>query len=252
MKYLGIAPQKPKIAIFDFTSCEGCQLQLLNKEATLIDFLNAVDIASFRMASSFVSQTYDIALIEGAVSRNDEVRKLQKIRKTAKVIVALGSCACFGGVNRLKNTFDLSAANQEVYGNDPKETIHARPIKDIVPVDIEVPGCPVSKIEVESLICRLVWDSPFRSPVFPVCVECRQRFTTCLFDKGRLCLGPITRAGCQAPCPAWGLGCWGCRGPACDPNYDAFFSLVKEKGFKEMELMERLNFFGAFQEVPLP
>jgi sulfhydrogenase subunit delta len=249
MKYLGIEPQKPKIAIFDFTSCEGCELQLVNKEETLADFLNAVQIVRFREASSSYSDDYDIALIEGAVSRNDEVKRLEKIRKTAKILVALGSCACYGGVNQLKNEFDLKSMNREVYGNDPKETINVRPIKDIVPVDIEIPGCPVSKAEVESLICHVVWDSPFQIPVYPVCVECKQQFTTCLFEKGQLCLGPITRAGCNAPCPAGGAGCWGCRGPSVEANYESFFAIVKEKGFSDIELRERLNFFGAFQEV---
>jgi sulfhydrogenase subunit delta len=249
MKYLGIKPQKPKIAIFDFTSCEGCELQLVNKEETLADFLGAVEIVCFREASSSCSDDYEIAIVEGSITRNDEVKRLKKIRKTARVLVALGSCACFGGVNRLKNEFDLKAANREVYGNDPKETIHVRPLKDIVPVDMEIPGCPVSKAEVESVIRHLVWDIPIKFPVYPVCVECKQRFTTCLFEKGQLCLGPITRAGCNAPCPAGGLGCWGCRGPAVEPNFASFSAIVKEKGFSDIELKERLNFFGAFQEV---
>ncbi len=249
MKYLGIEAKKPKIAIFDFTSCEGCELQLVNKEETLADFLNAVEIVRFREASSSYSDDYDIALIEGSVSRNDEVKRLKKIRKTAKVLIAMGSCACYGGVNQLKNEFDLKSMNREVYGNDPKETINVRPIKDIVPVDIEIPGCPVSKAEIESLICHVVWDSPFALPVYPVCVECKQRFTTCLFEKGQMCLGPITRAGCNAPCPAGGSGCLGCRGPCVEANFASFFSIVKEKGFSDIELRERLNFFGAFGEV---
>lgn len=251
MKYLGIEPRKPRVAVFDFTSCEGCQLQLMNGEEHLADFLNAVEIVSFREASSSVSDRYDIAFVEGSVSRNDEVLRLQKIRHTAGTLVALGSCACFGGVNRLKNEFDLKLANQEVYGNDPKETIHVRSVKDIVPVEIEIPGCPVSKSEVESLVCHMVWDSPFQLPVYPVCVECKQRFTTCLFERGLLCLGPLTRAGCQAPCPAGGQGCWGCRGPAVEPNYKSFFEIVKTKGFRIEELKERLSFFGGFQEVPV-
>lgn len=251
MKYLGIEPERPKLAVFELTSCEGCQLQLMNKEETLVDFLNAVEVVCFREASSSFSDAYDIALVEGAVSRNDEVKLLEKIRKTAKVLVALGSCACFGGVNQLKNEFNLESANQEVYGYYPKESLTVRPVKDIISVDIEIPGCPVSKAEVESLICHLVWDSPFQLPVYPVCVDCKQRFTNCLFDKGHLCLGPVTRAGCHAPCPAGGVGCWGCRGPACEPNFESFLALVKEKGFSDRELKERMNFFGAFGKVAI-
>lgn len=249
MKYLGIEPRKPKIAVFDFTSCEGCQLQLINKEETLPDFLNAIEIVNFREASSAASDDYDIALIEGAISRNDEVKRLMKIREKAKILVALGSCACFGGVNRLKNQTDVKAANKEVYGNDPKETIWVKSAKEIVTVDLEIPGCPVSKSEVEAIIRHLIWDSPFTFPVYPVCVDCKQRFTSCLMEKGMLCLGPITRGGCHAPCPAGGLGCWGCRGPATDPNYASFFAIAEQKGFSRDELKERLSFFGAFQEV---
>jgi coenzyme F420-reducing hydrogenase gamma subunit len=249
MKYMGLDPVKPKIGVFELTSCEGCQLQLLNKEETLTDFLGAVEIASFREASSAPPSGYDIALVDGAISRNDEVKKLQTIRKNARVVVALGSCACFGGVNQLKNAFNLEAANREVYGDDPKESLMVRPIRDIVTVDFEIPGCPVSKSEVEAFICCLVWDSPFTLPLYPVCVECKQRFTTCLFDMGQLCLGPITRAGCNAPCPAGGLGCYGCRGPAPQANFASFVHLVQARGFTDRELLEHMNFFGGFGET---
>ena len=249
MKYLGIEPQKPKIAVFDFTSCEGCQLQLVNKEDTLADFLNAVEIVNFREASSARSDDYDIAFIEGSISRNDEVKRLTKIREKAKVLVALGSCACFGGINKLKNEFDVKTINREVYGKDPKETLWVKSVGEIVKVDLEIPGCPVAKAEVETIVRHLIWGTPFAFPVYPVCVECKQQFTSCLMEKGLLCLGPITRGGCNAPCPAGGLGCWGCRGPATDPNYASFFAIAAEKGFSKAEIDERMAFYSAFQEV---
>lgn len=249
MEYLGIQPKKPKIAIFDFTGCEGCELQLVNKEDTLVDFLNAFDLIRFREASSAAGDAYDIALVEGAISRPDEIKRIKTIREQAGLVVALGSCACFGGVNTLKNNFDLKAANQEVYGDAAKETMPARALRKVVPVDFEIPGCPVSKAEVESVVRHLVWDMPFRFPSYPVCVDCKQRFTTCVYEKGQLCLGPITKGGCGAPCPAGGLGCWGCRGPAVEPNYESFFQIVENKGFSPREINERLGFFGAFGEV---
>jgi sulfhydrogenase subunit delta len=118
-----------------------------------------------------------------------------------------------------------------------------------VPVDLEIPGCPVSKPEVESIVQHLVWNVPIKFPVYPVCVECKQRFNICMFEKGQLCMGPITRAGCDAVCPAGGLGCWGCRGPVQDPNYPAFFSILESRGFNGQEINERLNFFGGFADV---
>ncbi len=249
MKYLGIETQKPKIAIFDFTSCEGCQLQLVNKEETLADFLAAVEVVNFREASSARSDDYDIAFIEGAVSRNDEVKRLTAIREKAKVLVALGTCACFGGVNKLKNEFEMKDINRDVYGKNPKETLWVRSVGEVVKVDLEIPGCPVSKNEVEAIVRHVILGAPFTFPVYPVCVECKQRFTSCLMEKGQLCLGPITRGGCNAPCSVGGTGCWGCRGPATDPNYDSFFAVTADRGFSKEDVAERMGFYGTFQEV---
>jgi coenzyme F420-reducing hydrogenase gamma subunit len=247
MKYLGIEPQKPKVAVFDFTSCEGCELQLANKEETVIDFLKAVEVVNFREISSSATDDYEVAFIEGAITRGDEITRLIEIRKQAKVLVALGSCACFGGVNKLKNAFDLNKANQEVYGKLPKETLPARAVKEIVPVDLEIPGCPISKAEVERIVQHLIWDVPFQFPVYPVCFECKQQFTTCIFEQGQLCLGPVSMGGCQAPCPAGGSGCWGCRGPVADANVDEFLVIAKERGFGKREINERLDFYGGFE-----
>ena len=252
MKYLGIEPKKLKIGVFDFTGCEGCELQLANKEETLVDFLNVVEIAHFREISSSVSDEYDVALIDGAITRHDEVKRIKEIRKRAKLVVSIGACSCFGGVNKLKNAFDLKTANREVYGDLPQETLFVRSVKEVIPVDVEIPGCPVSKAEVERVVQHLIWDVPYNFPVYPVCFECKQRFTTCLFEKGELCLGPITRGGCDAPCPTGGLGCMGCRGPALEPNYEEFFELSKRYGFSTKQIQDYLDFFGGFQEVKVP
>lgn len=259
MKYLGIEPKKPRVAVFDFTSCEGCQLQLANGEETLADFIESIEIVNFREISSSKGENYDIAFIEGAITRSDEISRLLRIRENAETLIALGSCACFGGVNKLKNAFDLNDANTEVYGDGPKETLPTRAVHEIVSVDLEIPGCPVSKAEVERIIQHVIWDVPFAFPAYPVCLECKQRYTVCVCDidstagenkgKGQLCLGPITRGGCQAPCPAGGMGCWGCRGPAEDANIESFISIMRERGFEEWELRERLEFFGAFEGV---
>jgi sulfhydrogenase subunit delta len=249
MRHLNIEQKRPKIAVFDFTGCEGCELQLTNKEETLGPFLSAVEIVSFREASSAKGDDYDVALIDGAITREDEVERLKAIRQQAKLLVAMGSCACFGGINRLKNAYDLDEANREVYGDYPKETMPTMAVGEVVPVDLEIPGCPVAKQELERLVQHLAWDLPLPSYAYPVCLECKQRFTVCRFDVGELCLGPITRAGCGAPCPAGGLGCWGCRGPAKIPNYEEFFALVRERGFSEEEIKDRLDFFGGFEDV---
>jgi sulfhydrogenase subunit delta len=247
MRYLGMEPGRPRVAVFDFTGCEGCELQLANKEETLAEFLSALQIVNFREISSSAGTDYDIALIEGAISRSDEVERLQKIRAQAKILVALGSCACYGGVNKMKNAYDLDEANREVYGDLPKETLPVRAVREVVQVDLEIPGCPVSKTEVERIVQHLIWDLPYHFPAYPVCLECKQRYTICRFELGELCLGAVTRGGCDAPCPAGGLGCWGCRGPATDPNFEEFFTIARSKGYSDREIKERLAFFSAFE-----
>jgi coenzyme F420-reducing hydrogenase gamma subunit len=247
MRYLGIEPIRPAIGVFSFTCCEGCVLQLANKEETLGPFLEAVRIVNFREVTSEKGSDYEIALIEGSISRSDEVERLRKIRQQAKVLVALGSCACFGGINRLKDVFTMDEANRLVYGSHPKESWPTRAIHEVVKVDLSIPGCPISKTEIEHIIQHVVLELPWQYPAYPVCVECKQRFTVCMFEKGQICLGPLTRAGCDAPCPAGGLGCWGCRGPAADPNRKEFDALVAERGFSRQDIEDRLSFFGGFE-----
>lgn len=246
MRYLGIEPTRPRIGVFDFTGCEGCELQLANREDTLLAFLAAVEIVEFRELSSSVGDGCDIAFVDGSVSRSDEVERLERIRARSRVLVALGSCACFGGVNRLKNACGLDHANRLVYGDRPRDTMAVRPIRDVVPVDLEIPGCPVSKNEVERIVQHLVFDVPYSFPVYPVCLDCRQRLTACLMDLGRLCLGSVARGGCDAPCPAGGLGCWGCRGPAADANLEQLVADASRRGFSDTEITERIELFGGF------
>ena len=147
MQHLRIQQKRPKIAVFDFTGCEGCELQLTNKEETLGAFLKAVEIVRFREASSDEGDDYEVALIDGAVSRPDEIERLKAIRKQAKILVAMGACSCFGGVNRMKNAYDLDEANREVYGDYPKETIPTMAVGEVVPVDLQILGCPPTKDE---------------------------------------------------------------------------------------------------------
>ena len=240
---------KLKIASFDFTCCEGCQLQLANRESTLIDFLELLNIRNFREILSEKHEDYDIVFIEGSISRQDEVERLLKIRERAKVLVAFGTCACFGGVNSLKNRFKLDEAVREVYGNMAIETLPVRKISDLVKVDLSIPGCPVAKEEVERIMVSLATDSIPTLPNYPVCVECKQQLNTCLFDLGEICLGPITRAGCNAVCPTGKTACLGCRGPAEELNMPAFLELVRERKLSHSDLQEKLAFYNAFEPV---
>ncbi len=247
--YLGVPVSRPKVGFFDFSSCEGCQLQMVNNESTLLDFLALVQIVNFREAMTGESDDYDIAFVEGSITRPDEVDRLQAIRSRAKVLVALGSCACFGGVNQLKNRFrDLPWVKETVYGGAAVETDVVRPLHDVVTVDLMIYGCPVRKEEVEKVVTNIAIGKEIAYPKYPVCMECKANENICLFDLGEACLGPVTRAGCGAWCPGSRAGCWGCRGPADDPNMEQMKRLMQERGISEEMILDRLECFGGFCE----
>jgi sulfhydrogenase subunit delta len=239
--------KKLKIASFDFTCCEGCQLQLLNRESTLPDFLGLLDIRNFREISSVLHDDYDIALIEGSISRSDEVERLQEIRRNAKILVAFGTCACFGGVNTLKNKLSSEEVVNAIYPGMNIETLPVCKISDVVKVDLSIPGCPVAKEEVEGIIIKLVTGSQVTLPKHPVCLECKEQLNTCLFELGEICLGPITRGGCNAVCTTGKTACLGCRGPAEEINMSGFLHLVRNKQLSLKELHEKLSFYNAFE-----
>ena len=249
MKYLGIPLDKPKIGVFGFTSCEGCQLQIANKEETLIDLLRAIEVMNFRLISSDKHDGYDIAFVEGSITTEGDMARLKKIREQAKILVAMGACACLGGINNLRERFDLAETLKEVYGSHPVESGPVRRVSDIVSVDIELPGCPISKPEFEWLVRHLILGLEPQFPQYQVCVECKQRLNTCVLDMGMMCLGPVTRAGCNAVCPRNHLGCWGCRGPSDEANYESLVQILLEKGFSEEQIAERAHFYNAFSGI---
>lgn len=251
MKYLGIELPKPKVGVFGFTGCEGCQLQLANNEENLKDLFSLVEVVDFRLISSDKSGGYDIAFVEGSITTQHEVDALKAIRAQAKVLVAMGACACLGGVNHLRQRFEVEDAISEVYGAHPVGSIEVRRLADVVPVDIELPGCPISKTEFEWLVRQLILGSEPQFPRYPVCVECKQRLNTCVMDMGILCLGLITRAGCNAVCPRNHAGCWGCRGPCEEINSESLLEIFRERGFSEAHIAERVSFFNAFAGNPV-
>ncbi len=246
MKYLGIEIEKPRIGVFDFTGCEGCELQLANNETDLLDFLDLIEIVNFREVSSDKSDDYDIAFVEGSISREDEIERIKDIRTRAKILVAIGSCACFGGVNFLKNRFSIKDVIKEVYGGHKKETAKVTNLSEIVKVDLQIPGCPVSKKEVEKIVVNLVTGAEIRLPGYPVCVECKRDLNICVVEFGKICLGPITRAGCGAVCPSSRIGCMGCRGPAEDANYEYLKHIMLKKGFSKDLFNQKVGFYNAF------
>jgi sulfhydrogenase subunit delta len=241
---------KPKVAVFDFTCCEGCELQILNCEDELPALVAALDIVSFREAMTGQAEYYDIAFIDGACSRESEIARLKEIRERAKMVVPIGACACLGGVNCLKNVYPMDEVLTAEYGEAAPyyDTIPARPISAVIPVDFFIPGCPIVKEEFIRVVQELLVGRIPYQPNDPVCAECKVAGNVCVFDKGMTCLGPITRGGCKATCVTGGAVCWGCRGLIDEPNINAEKEILKNAGLSIEEIMKRFNLFNLCQE----
>ncbi len=242
---------KPKVAFFDFASCEGCQLPVVNLEAEMLDVIGAVDIVQFREAMTEKSDDYAIAFVEGSITREKDIPRLQKIRDQAKILVALGACATIGGVNCLKNFQPLEEVRKYVYGDKAGwyETFAARPLDAVVPVDYYIHGCPIHKDEFVKVVKALLLGKKPEIPSYPVCVECKRAGNVCVFELGMRCLGPVTRAGCGAWCPTYRDNCVGCRGLVPDPNTNAEKEVLQKYGLTVEEALGQFRIFLGYSEV---
>jgi coenzyme F420-reducing hydrogenase gamma subunit len=242
---------KPKVAFFDFASCEGCQLTVIDSLQTHPDLLGAVEIVNFREASSRNEQDYLIAFIEGSITREQDEERLRRIREQAAVLVALGACAHTGGVNALKGLHPLENVRRWVYGDKAEwyDTYPARPISAVVEVDAIIPGCPIDREEFINVVRAVLVGKKPSIPDYPVCVECKLKGNVCLFHVGKTCLGPVTRAGCGAICPTYGSGCEGCRGLIPHPNENAMKEVLDEAGLTVEQIMGRFTMFNAYPQA---
>lgn len=243
---------KPQVAFFDFTSCEGCQLNKLNFENDLLDILKHVDLVEFREAMDDTADFYDIAFIEGSISSPSCVERIHDIRRRSKILVALGACAVSGGINAMKNLQPIDDVRETVYGSDKYlfSTLPAMPISSVVKVDYEVLGCPMTQQDFLQLLIALVMGKAPRQYNSPVCLECKLSENECLYNRGMVCLGPITRGGCGAVCPGFGQFCTGCRGILDNPNMNGMLDLMTRHGISLDEAKKRVLLFNS-NEVQL-
>ncbi|HLE16367.1 MAG TPA: hypothetical protein VI776_16610 [Anaerolineales bacterium] len=240
---------KPKVAFFDFTSCEGCQLTVVDSLQDHPELLNAVEIVQFREAMSEKGEDYLVAFIEGSCTRASDEARLKKIRQQAAVVVALGACAHLGGVNTLKYLHPLDEVRQYVYGDKAGwyDTYDARPIEAVIPVDYFIPGCPIDRDEFLATVKALLLGKKPPIPDYPVCVECKLKENTCLFTLGKVCMGPVTRAGCKAICPSYGQSCEACRGFIPDPNDSSMREVLAKHGLTPDEITTMYTMFTTYQ-----
>jgi len=242
-------PSKPKVAFFDFTSCEGCQLTVLDTLQSNPELLDVVEIVEFREAMTGHADRYDIAFIEGSCTRPSDEERLASIRARAGVVIALGSCAHIAGINAIRNNMPLVEVRQLVYGGDAHyfDTYAARPLSAVIAVDVVIPGCPIDSDEFLKIVTALLQGRSPELPDYPVCIECKLRETVCVYQRGGTCLGPVTRAGCQAICPSSGYQCVGCRGLISNPNLESMEQIMAEHGLEPKDRQDRFNMFLSWE-----
>jgi coenzyme F420-reducing hydrogenase gamma subunit len=215
-------PYRPKLAVYKFASCDGCQLSLLDCEDELLAIAGALEIAYFVEARrQMLDGPYDITLVEGSITTDEELDRIREVRRQSRFLVAIGACAVAGGIQALRNWIDVNDYIDVVYARPEYiDTLdRSRPISDFVTVDFELRGCPISKSQLLELIISLLIGRKPRVPAHSVCLSCKQQGTVCLMvAQGVPCLGPATQAGCGALCPAYNRGCYGCFGPHEAPN----------------------------------
>ena len=243
---------KPRLAVYKFASCDGCQLSLLDAEDELLAVAGAVDIANFLEASRRVLPgPYDLTLVEGSVTTRHDAERIREVRRVSKFLVTIGACASAGGIQALRNWGDVTEYASLVYAHpEYLETLEtSTPIAYHVPVDFELRGCPVNKAQLIEVVAAFLQGRRPRIPHYSVCVECKQRHTTCVMvARGVPCLGPVTQAGCGAICPAYDRGCYGCFGPAETPNTEALADAWKALGVDDRDLVAAFRGFNAWAE----
>ena len=215
-------PRRPTLAVWKFSSCDGCQLSLLDCEDELLTLAGAVEIAYFLEASSAtVAGPYDVSLVEGSITTAHDAQRIREVRASSRTLVTIGACATAGGIQALRNFADVEEFTRIVYASpDYISTLGtSTPISAHVPVDFELTGCPINKRQLLEVISAHLNRRRPRVRAHSVCIECKRRGTVCVMvAHGTPCLGPVTHAGCGALCPAYDRGCYGCFGPKETPN----------------------------------
>jgi len=244
--------RRPKLAVWKFASCDGCQLSLLNCEDELLGLAGDIEIAHFLEATSAVQPgPYDLSLVEGSVTTPADEERIREIRRVSKCLVTIGACATAGGIQALRNFHDIGDFMAAVYASPQYISTLATstPISAHVTVDFELHGCPIDRGQLLEVVSAMVRGR--RPDVRPhsVCMDCKRRGTVCVMvARGTPCLGPVTHAGCGAICPAYDRGCYGCFGPKETPNTASLSAQWKQLGADDRQLLRVYRTFNAQAE----
>ena len=242
--------RRPKLAVWKFASCDGCQLSLLDCEDELLAVADALEIAYFLEASrAVVKGPYDLSLVEGSVTTPHDAQRIKQVRRKSRFLVTIGACATSGGIQALRNFRDVRDFMAAVYA-EPQyiETLAtSTPISDHVKVDFELRGCPISKTQLLEVISAFLRGRRPNTSSHSVCMECKLRGSVCVMvAHGTPCLGPVTHAGCGAICPAYNRGCYGCFGPMETPNSQALSNEWLRLGAEPQSVQRAYRTFNAW------
>ena len=240
---------KPKLAVFKFASCDGCQLTLLNCEDALLPLADEIEIVHFLEASSAVSPgPYDVTLVEGSITTPHDAQRIQEIRKQSKKLISIGACATAGGIQALRNFKNVDDFITVVYAQpDYIDTLAtATAISEHVRVDFELRGCPIDQKQLIEVLTALLQGRRPDIPSHSLCVDCKQHGLVCVtVAQGTACLGPVTHAGCGVLCPACERGCYGCFGPMETPNTRALRTTWARRGMTDAEISQAFKGINA-------
>ena len=241
--------RRPRLAVWKFASCDGCQLSLLDCEDELLAVAGAVEIANFAEATSaFIPGPYDLSLVEGSILTAHDAERIQEVRRQSRHLVTIGACATSGGIQALRNFRDVQECIAAVYASpqyiDTLAT--STPVSAHVKVDFELRGCPINKVQLLEVISAFLTGRKPGVAAHSVCVECKRRGTVCVMVKGTPCLGPVTHAGCGAICPAYARGCYGCFGPMETPNTAALAHEWGALGATSRDIQRAFRSFNAW------
>jgi sulfhydrogenase subunit delta len=247
--------RKPKLAVWKFASCDGCQLSLLDCEDELLSLAGEVEIAHFLEASSATLKgPYDLSLVEGSITTAHDAERIREVRRVSRKLVTIGACATAGGIQALRNFGDVQEFLSLVYASpEYVSTLDtSTPISAHVTVDFELHGCPIDKRQLLEVIGAFLHGRRPSIPSTSVCTECKRRGTVCVMvARGTPCLGPVTHAGCGALCPSYNRGCYGCFGPMETPNTVSLTPQLRVLGMGERGVDRVFRTFNvsAFEEA---
>jgi sulfhydrogenase subunit delta len=244
------ARRRPKLAVWKFASCDGCQLSLLDCEDELLAVAGAVEIAYFLEATrAEVEGPYDLSLVEGSITTAHDARRIQEVRRRSRRLVTIGACATAGGIQALRNFKDVAEFTRVVYAHpDYIDTLAtSTPISAHVKVDFELRGCPINKFQLLEVLSAFLNERRPNIPAHSVCIECKLKGNVCVMvAHGTPCMGPVTHAGCGALCPSYDRGCYGCFGPMETPDTAALSAWLGRLGLAERDLQRLYSTFNTW------